>query len=185
MYAFGRNRTVTSLIEENGTVNGVHYKDTSGRRLTAYAPLTVVCDGCFSNLRRSLCNPKVDVPSHFVGFVLTNCKPRNENYVTIILGEPSPVVFYRISSTKVRCLVDVPSQHVPSVSDGKMAQYLRTQVAPKVLPELQNSFISAIEKKDNIRVMPNRIMAAAPHPTPGAFMIGDAFNMRHAITGGE
>ncbi|KAL4352663.1 hypothetical protein GQ457_06G001580 [Hibiscus cannabinus] len=70
------------------------------------------------------------------------------------------------------------------VSDGEMVQYLRTQVAPKVLPELQNSFISAIEKKDNIRVMPNRIMAAAPHPTPGAFMIGDAFNMRHAITGG-
>ncbi|KAK8564395.1 hypothetical protein V6N12_036520 [Hibiscus sabdariffa] len=176
--------TVTSMIEEDGTIKGVQYKDKSGRLSMAYAPLTVVCDGCFSNLRRSLCNPKVDVPSHFVGFVLTNCKLRNENYVTFILGESSPVVFYRISGTEVRCLVDVPSQHVPSVSDGEMVHYLRTQVAPKVLPELQNSFLSAIEKKDNIRVMPNRIMAAAPHPTPGAFMIGDAFNMRHSITGG-
>ncbi|KAK8714468.1 hypothetical protein V6N13_149659 [Hibiscus sabdariffa] len=104
--------TVTSMIEENGTIKGVYYKDKSGRLQTAYAPLTVVCDGCFSNLRRSLCNPKVDTPSHFVGFVLTNYK------------------------------------------------------------------------KDNIRAMPVRIMAAAPHPNPGAFMIGDAFNMRHAITGG-
>ncbi|KAK8665204.1 hypothetical protein V6N13_005377 [Hibiscus sabdariffa] len=148
--------TVTSMIEENGTIKGVHYKDKSGQPQAAYAPLTVVCDGCFSNLRRSLCNPKVNTPSHFVGFVLTN----------------------------FRCLVDVPSEHVPSVSDGEMAHYLKTQVAPKVLPELHKSFLSAIEKKDNIRVMPIRIMAAAPHPTPGAFMIGDAFNMRHAITGG-
>ncbi|KAK8564396.1 hypothetical protein V6N12_036521 [Hibiscus sabdariffa] len=176
--------TVTSMIEENGTIKGVHYKDKSGQPQAAYAPLTVVCDGCFSNLRRSLCNPKVNTPSHFVGFVLTNCKLPNENYVTFILGEPSPVLFYRISGTEVRCLVDVPSEHVPSVSDGEMAHYLKTQVAPKVLPELHKSFLSAIEKKDNIRVMPIRIMAAAPHPTPGAFMIGDAFNMRHAITGG-
>ncbi|MFQ6648808.1 hypothetical protein Gotur_021345, partial [Gossypium turneri] len=50
--------TVTSLLEENGIVKGVHYKDKSGQLLTAYAPLTIVCDGCFSNLRRSLCHSK-------------------------------------------------------------------------------------------------------------------------------
>ncbi|XP_052882569.1 squalene monooxygenase SE2-like isoform X2 [Gossypium arboreum] len=103
--------TVTSLIEENGIVKGVHYKNGSGKLLTTYAPLTIVCDGCFSNLRRSLCYPKV-------------------------------------------------------------------------LPELYDSFISAIEKKGNIRIAPNKIMAAAPHLTPGALLIGDALNMRHAITGG-
>lgn len=51
--------TVTSLCEEKGTIIGVQYKNKSGEELTAYAPLTIVCDGCFSNLRRSLCNPKV------------------------------------------------------------------------------------------------------------------------------
>ena len=50
-------------------------------------------------------------------------------------------------------------------------------------PELHNAFICAIEK-GNIRTMPNRIMAASPSPTPGAFMIGDSLNMRHAVTGG-
>ncbi|CAI9753509.1 unnamed protein product [Fraxinus pennsylvanica] len=55
--------TVTSLLEESGTIRGVQYKNESGEELKAYAPLTVVCDGCFSNLRRSLCTPKVDVPS--------------------------------------------------------------------------------------------------------------------------
>lgn len=32
--------------------------------------------------------------------------------------------------------------------------------------------------------MPNRSMPANPHPTPGALLLGDAFNMRHPLTGG-
>lgn len=32
--------------------------------------------------------------------------------------------------------------------------------------------------------MPNRSMPADPHPTPGALLMGDAFNMRHPLTGG-
>ena len=51
--------TVTSLLEENGTVKGVQYKTKSGEELKAFAPLAIVCDGCFSNLRRALCSPKV------------------------------------------------------------------------------------------------------------------------------
>lgn len=48
-----------SLIEKNGTVKGVAYKTKSGEECKAFAPLTIVCDGCFSNLRRRLCSPKV------------------------------------------------------------------------------------------------------------------------------
>lgn len=32
--------------------------------------------------------------------------------------------------------------------------------------------------------MPNKSMPAYPRPTPGALLIGDAFNMRHPLTGG-
>lgn len=53
-----------SLIEEERTIKGVEYKTKTGENLTAYAPLTVVCDGCFSNLRRSLCNGKVKMLCH-------------------------------------------------------------------------------------------------------------------------
>ncbi|MCL7050179.1 hypothetical protein MKW94_023610, partial [Papaver nudicaule] len=49
--------------------------------------------------------------------------------------------------------------------------------------QLHDSFIAAIEK-GNIRTMPNRSMPALPHPTPGAILMGDAFNMRHPLTGG-
>ncbi|KAF5189424.1 Squalene monooxygenase [Thalictrum thalictroides] len=174
--------TVTSLLEEDGVVKGVLYK-TNGEEQTAYAPLTIVCDGCFSNLRRSLCSPKVDVPSCFVGLVLENCQLPYPNHGHVVLGDPSPILFYPISSTEIRCLVDVPGQKVPSISNGEMANYLKTVVAPQIPHELYDSFLAAIEK-GSIRTMPNRSMPAAPHPTPGALLMGDAFNMRHPLTGG-
>ncbi|XP_022941147.1 squalene monooxygenase-like [Cucurbita moschata] len=176
--------TVTSLLEENGIIKGVQYKNKSGQETTAYAPLTIVCDGCFSNLRRSLCNPKVDVPSCFVGLVLENCDLPHANHGHVILADPSPILFYPISSTEIRCLVDVPGQKVPSISNGEMANYLKNVVAPQIPPQLYDSFIAAVDKKGNIRTMPNRSMPADPLPTPGALLMGDAFNMRHPLTGG-
>ncbi|KGN62420.1 squalene monooxygenase SE1 [Cucumis sativus] len=175
--------TVTSLLEEKGTITGVQYKSKNGEQKTAYAPLTIVCDGCFSNLRRSLCNPMVDVPSCFVGLVLENCQLPYANLGHVVLGDPSPILFYPISSTEIRCLVDVPGQKVPSISNGEMEKYLKTVVAPQVPPQIHDAFIAAIEK-GNIRTMPNRSMPAAPQPTPGALLMGDAFNMRHPLTGG-
>ncbi|XP_047311379.1 squalene monooxygenase SE1-like [Impatiens glandulifera] len=175
--------TVTSLLEDNGTIKGVQYKTKTGQELKAYAPLTIVCDGCFSNLRRSLCNPKVDVPSCFVGMVLENCLLPFPNHGHVVLADPSPILFYPISSTEIRCLVDVPGQKVPSISNGEMANYLKNNVAPQVPVELYDAFLTAIDK-GNIRTMPNRSMPASPHPTPGALLMGDAFNMRHPLTGG-
>ncbi|KAK7310747.1 hypothetical protein RJT34_08452 [Clitoria ternatea] len=175
--------TVTSLVEEKGTIKGVQYRTKDGQEVTAYAPLTIVCDGCFSNLRRSLCNPKVDIPSCFVGLVLENCELPCANHGHVILGDPSPILFYPISSSEIRCLVDVPGQKVPSIANGEMEKYLKTTVAPQVPPELYDAFIAAVDK-GNIRTMTNRSMPADPHPTPGALLMGDAFNMRHPLTGG-
>ncbi|GFP88686.1 squalene monooxygenase [Phtheirospermum japonicum] len=175
--------TVTSLIEEKGTIKGVQYKTRNGHEVSAYAPLTIVCDGCFSNLRRSLCTPKVEIPSCFVGLILENCELPHANHGHVILGDPSPILFYPISSTEIRCLVDVPGQKVPSVSNGEMANYLKTMVAPQIPPQLYDAFIAAVEK-GHIKTMTNRSMPANPHPTPGALLMGDAFNMRHPLTGG-
>ncbi|ESQ29579.1 hypothetical protein EUTSA_v10023406mg [Eutrema salsugineum] len=175
--------TVVSLLEENGTIKGVRYKNKTGEEQTAFAALTIVCDGCFSNLRRSLCNPQVEVASCFVGLVLENCHLPFENHGHVVLADPSPILMYPISSTEVRCLVDVPGQKVPSIANGEMENYLKTVVAPQMPPEVYDSFIAAVEK-GNIKSMPNRSMPASPYPTPGALLMGDAFNMRHPLTGG-
>lgn len=53
--------TVKSLIEEKGVIKGVIYKNTACQETTAFAPLTVVCDGCYSNLRRSLVDNIVSI----------------------------------------------------------------------------------------------------------------------------
>jgi squalene monooxygenase len=64
--------------------------------------------------------------------VLENCNLRYANHGHFVLADPSPILFYPISSTEIRCLVDVPGQKVPSVSNGEMARYLKTAVAPQV-----------------------------------------------------
>lgn len=125
----------------------------------------------------------MDIPSCFVGLLLENCQLPFVNHGHVILADPSPILFYPISSTEIRCLVDVPGQKVPSLASGEMANYLRTKVAPQIPPELHDAFVAAIEK-GNIRTMINRSMPANPQPTPGALLMGDAFNMRHPLTGG-
>ncbi|GLT41893.1 hypothetical protein SLA2020_159230 [Shorea laevis] len=175
--------TVTSLLKEKGIVKGVQYKNKRGQERTAYAPLTIVCDGGFSNLRRSLCRPKIDIPSYAVGLVLENCELPLANHGLFVMSDPSPISFYPISSTEIRCLVDIPGQKVPSVSNGEMSQYLKTMVAPQISTELRAAFITAIDK-GNIRTMQNRSIPTAPNPTPGALLMGDALNMRHYSTAG-
>ncbi|KAI7736387.1 hypothetical protein M8C21_027309 [Ambrosia artemisiifolia] len=175
--------TVTSLVEDEGRIRGVLYKTKAGEVMQALAPLTVVCDGCFSNLRRSLCKPQVDVPSCFVGLVLENCELPYPNHGHVILADPSPILLYPISSSEIRCLVDIPGQKLPSLGNGDMAKYLKTVVAPQVPCELHDAFIAAVDT-GNIRAMPNRSMPASPVRTPGALLLGDAFNMRHPLTGG-
>nr|GMC89617.1 squalene monooxygenase-like [Ipomoea batatas] len=138
--------TVMRLVEEDGTVKGVQYKNKDGQELTSYAPLTIVCDGCSSNLRRSLCDPKVDIPSCFVGLLLENCQLPFVNHGHVILADPSPILFYPISSTEIRCLVDVPGQKVPSLASGEMANYLRTKVAPQPVASTINTLAGALYK---------------------------------------
>ncbi|XP_043817209.1 squalene epoxidase 3 isoform X2 [Manihot esculenta] len=139
--------TVTSLLEANGTIKGVQYKTKTGQELAASAPLTIVCDGCFSNLRRSLCNAKVEIPSCFVALILENCELPYQNHGHVILADPSPILFYRISSSEIRCLVDIPvSQKLPSISNGEMANYLKSIVAPQPVASTINTLAGALYK---------------------------------------
>lgn len=75
---------------------------------------------------------QVDFPSCFVGLVLENCELPLADYVQMVFADPSPILFYPISSTEIRCLVDVPGRKVPSIATGEMANFLKTIVAPQV-----------------------------------------------------
>nr|AFO53557.1 squalene epoxidase [Huperzia serrata] len=175
---------VLSLIESDGIVKGIRYRSSEGEEKNFYAPMTFVCDGSFSNLRRAVSNPKVRTPSWFVGLIIEN--PASlpfPNHGHVILADPSPLLFYPISSTEVRCLVDIPGENIPSGNNGQLTKYLRTVIADQLPLKLRKPFLEAIEKC-KIRSMPNKSMPAIPRARPGVLILGDAFNMRHPLTGG-
>lgn len=182
-----REATVKRLINEEGgewqegeVVTGVAYKPSGeGAERTARAHLTIVCDGMYSGLRRHLSQPDIHHPSYFVGLLLRGVKLPHEGHGHVLLGNPAPVLFYPISSTEVRCLVDIPGPKLPS----DLCEYLRTTVAPQVPAELREAFMTAAGAGD-VRSMQNKILPAVPLHQPGALLLGDAFNMRHPLTGG-
>ncbi|KAF2320963.1 hypothetical protein GH714_032238 [Hevea brasiliensis] len=86
----------------------------------------------------------VAVPSCFLGLILENCELPYSNHGHVILGDPSPILFYPVSTNEIHCFVDVPGQKIPSIANGEMSQYLKTVVAPQ--SELRAAFICAVDK---------------------------------------
>ena len=119
-------------------VRGVSYKSAvDGQQRVARAHLTIVCDGMYSNLRSKLSTPQIEAPSYFVGLILKKATLPAPSHGHVVLGDPSPVLFYPISSDEVRCLVDVPGDRLPSASTGDLARYLLEVIGPQVPPGTQ------------------------------------------------
>lgn len=189
--------------QDGDVVRGVAYRTPDGVDRVAHGYLTVVCDGMYSSLRTKLSQPDIKAPSYFVGVILQDCRLPYDNYGHVVLARPSPILFYPISSTEVRCLVDYPGglvcvcyyfvivapPHVhhtgtklPSTTNGELQAYLKNEVAPQIPAQLQQAFLAAVDT-GRIRAMQNKCMAAKPLQQPGALLLGDAFNMRHPLTG--
>lgn len=164
-------------------VRGVRYGQAGGADRFARARLVVACDGIFSALRKKLSEPEVRLPGFFVGAVLRDTTlpygPRGH----VVLASPSPVLFYPISDRDARCLIDVPGEHLPSASTGALQAYVRRVVAPQLPEALRAALLRSVEAEE-LRSMQNRQVGCQPLHPRGAFLLGDAFNMRHPLTGG-
>ncbi|KAG2316712.1 hypothetical protein Bca4012_067551 [Brassica carinata] len=177
--------TVKSLIEEKGVIKGVTYKNSAGEETTAFAPLTVVCDGCYSNLRRSVNDNNAEVLSYQVGYVSKNCQLQDPEKLKLIMAKPSFTMLYQISSTDVRCVMEIFPGNIPSISNGEMAAFLKNTMAPQVPPEFRKIFLKGIDEGAQIKTMPTKRMEATLTEKQGVIVLGDAFNMRHpAIASG-
>ncbi|XP_008430019.1 squalene monooxygenase [Poecilia reticulata] len=171
--------TVSSLLEEDGCVTGVQYKDKeTGDVKDIHAGLTVVADGCFSKFRKSLVSGKARISSHFVGCLMKDCPQFKANHAELVLANPNPVLIYQISSSHTRVLVDIRGE-MPRDLPGYMAERIHPQ-----LPEhLKEPFMEALQN-DRLRSMPASFLPPAPVNKPGVLLLGDAYNMRHPLTGG-
>ncbi|EAL60604.1 squalene monooxygenase [Dictyostelium discoideum AX4] len=202
--------TVNSLIEEDGIIKGVTYieskkKDNSNENKEnsddsnnntattnnnnnnnkdlikeVRAPLTVVCDGCFSNLRKSLVPENQPLlTSTFVGLVIKGVQLPFQCHGHVFLVDPAPILMYRIGSDEIRVLVDIPFKCPPN---SELKEYLETVTAPQLPESLRESFLYAL-RNSPLKKMPNSRLPPNPTPKPGVLMIGDSWNMRHPLTG--
>lgn len=171
--------TVTSLLEEDGCVTGLQYKDKeSGDTKEIHASLTVVADGCFSKFRKSLVSGKAQTSSHFVGCLMKDCPQFKANHAELVLANPSPVLIYQISSTHTRVLVDIRGEMPRNLSE-----YMVEKIHPQLPEHLKDSFMVALQN-DRLRSMPASFLPPSPVNKPGVLLLGDAYNMRHPLTGG-
>lgn len=186
-----RQGYVKRLINDKGAewsegqvVTGVQYKAADGEEIVAKAHLTVVCDGMYSAFRTKLTDKRdIKHPSYFVALLLKDCTLTHPGYANVVLGDPSPFLFYPISSTETRCLVDYPGEKLPSVTSGELQRYLLDVVAPQVPGQLRKAFENAVTC-GRVRSLQNSQVTVSPLHAPGALLLGDAFNMRHPLTGG-
>ncbi|XP_076869192.1 squalene monooxygenase [Brachyhypopomus gauderio] len=171
--------TVISLDEEDGCVTGVHYREKeSGMIKEIHAPLTIVADGCFSKFRKNLVSGKVKVSSHFVGCLMKDCPQFKDHHAELVLADPSPVLIYQISSNETRVLVDIRGEMPRDLSE-----YMVEKIHPQLPEHLQEPFMVALQN-ERLRVMPASFLPPSPVNKPGVLLLGDAFNMRHPLTGG-
>ncbi|GAB5584232.1 squalene monooxygenase [Prionailurus iriomotensis] len=100
------------------------------------------------------------------------------NHAELILANPSPVLIYQISSDETRVLVDIR---------GEMPRNLREYMAEKIYPQLpdhlKEPFLEAIQNS-RLRSMPASFLPSSPVNKRGVLLLGDAYNMRHPLTGG-
>ncbi|KAI3645156.1 hypothetical protein MP228_011320 [Amoeboaphelidium protococcarum] len=168
--------------EEEAIITGVQciLKDKS--EVTLHADLTIAADGCFSKFRSEIHHYAPQTASHFVGLVLKDCLLPMPRHGHVILASPSPILLYQIGSQDTRILVDIPGK-LPSNSNGDLKQYMMDVVGPQLSKETQKSFYEALDTQ-RLRVMPNSFLPAKPQGRDGLLLLGDAWNMRHPLTGG-
>ncbi|XP_062426599.1 squalene monooxygenase isoform X1 [Rhea pennata] len=171
--------TVLQLLEEEDCIVGVQYKDKeTGDIKELHAPLTVVADGLFSKFRKNLVSNKVTVSSHFVGCILKDTPQFKANYAELVLAKTSPVLIYQISSTETRVLVDIRGE-MPK----NLKEFMIENIHPQLPDHLKEPFLIAIQN-DRLRTMPASFLPPSAVNKKGVLLLGDAYNIRHPLTGG-
>nr|ABU55002.1 squalene epoxidase [Hypholoma sublateritium] len=184
--------TVTELIPREGGkgIAGVRVarKGKDGEEDTTEAlgaALVVVADGCFSNFRAAVMGGaavKPETKSHFVGAILKDARLPIPNHGTVALVKGfGPVLLYQISEHDTRMLVDVKA---PLPADLKVCAHILSNIVPQLPAALHLPIQRALDA-ERLRRMPNSFLPPVEQgATRGAVLVGDAWNMRHPLTGG-
>ena len=172
----------SSLIEEEGTIQGVHYTDENDQPQEVKARLTIISDGALSIFRSQLSLSEKKITGYFLGLVLENCNLPYPNHGHVIMSGHSPVLLYPITSTGTRALIDFQGDHAPRMGE-ELKQHLLEKIGPIIPEPAQPSYMAAVNA-GKYKVFPNHRLPAKPLLKKGVVLLGDSLNMRHPLTGG-
>ncbi|KAH7100953.1 SE-domain-containing protein [Auriculariales sp. MPI-PUGE-AT-0066] len=179
--------TVTELLESSVDKRVIGCRATttrSGKQAESFeAPLVIVADGCASNLRSKVMDEvHTSTRSHFVGAILKDAKLPIPYCGTVCLMPGSgPVLLYKIGDKdeETRILIDVRD---PLPKD--LPTHISLNILPHLPAQLHQPLRDALAA-GGLRRMPNTVLTPTAQPQrDGVFLIGDAYNMRHPLTGG-
>jgi squalene monooxygenase len=173
---------VSELLKEEGRVSGLRYRDLEGEEKEIHAALVVAADGRGSKLRAHLSEgAQPEQVSYSIGVLLKDVALPFPQHGHVFLTQPAPTLAYQTSSQTTRLLIDYPGS-LPKQRGGEMASYLLHDLLPQLPSALHRPLREAIAA-DAIMTMQN-IQMKPPTPTlAGGVLIGDAYNMRHPMTG--
>lgn len=150
-----------------------------------FAEITFAADGCYSKFRSSLGNGKRApvTKSQFFGAILDHAPLPLKNHGTVALIPGSgPVLMYQIGALETRMLVDMKFPLPPDIKG-----HIENVVVPSLPLPLQPCVLESLQK-GRLRSMPNSFLPATMQGQSGSkeglILIGDAWNMRHPLTGG-
>ncbi|KAF8886320.1 SE-domain-containing protein [Infundibulicybe gibba] len=178
--------TVSDLIEceKTGKVKGVQAtrkaadSDAEQAKESYFADLVIIADGCFSNFRSSVMGKsacKSTTKSHFIGAILEDATLPIPEHGTVALTKGfGPFSYTKFQNTIPACL-------------STLLAHILTNVMPQLPAALHTPIQKALDK-DRLRRMPNSFLPpieqGAGSAKQGVILLGDAWNMRHPLTGG-
>ncbi|KAK3943811.1 squalene monooxygenase [Diplogelasinospora grovesii] len=177
--------------EHTDTILGVESR-TTNRETNEKEPdyffgqLTIIADGYSSKFRKEFIGRTPIIRSKFYALELIDCPFPPSNFGHVVIGKAFPVLLYQIGTHETRALIDVPEK-LPAASpaNGGVRGYIRDVVIP-TLPEIvRPSFEAALADGKIPKSMPNSWLPPTKQTRhAGVLLLGDAYNMRHPLTGG-
>ncbi|KAK4193867.1 putative squalene monooxygenase [Podospora australis] len=185
---------VVSTIKgsHSSAVLGVETRTTTNKETNTKTPdcffgsLTIIADGYASKFRSEFLQKTPTVKSKFYALELIDCPFPPHGYGHVCIGDASVVLLYQIGTHETRALIDVPlDTPAASPANGGVRGYIEKVVLPSLPAHVQPSVREALKDGKIPRSMPNSWLPPTKQTTnPGVLLLGDAYNMRHPLTGG-
>lgn len=151
-----------------------------------FGQLTIIADGYDSKFRKQLLGSKPIVRSKFYALELIDCHFPPQGFGHVIIGNAFPVLMYQIGTHETRALIDVPEKlEAASPKNGGVRGYITNVVLPTLPESVRPSVLAALKDGRIPKSMPNSWLPATKQVHhAGVLLLGDAYNMRHPLTGG-